>query len=155
MDIIIWVLIMIAALILLLAAWRFFTQRARGTVVILRGLPHSGTHGWRHGSIRYNGEEVSYYKLRSLSPGADLILNRKVTELIGRRKPTPEELDFIPAHVHILEILSAEDRFEVGIGGPGEMALTAWIEAAPDRRRERSSHEELKRNITRRQSRGL
>lgn len=156
MEIIIiaWVLFIIAALVVLLAAWRFFTQRARGTVVILRSQPNAGTHGWRHGSVRYRGDEVFYYKLRSLSPGADLILNRTLTDLLGRRKPTPEELEFMPSHIHILEIDSEGKRFEVGIGGLGEMALTAWIEAAPDQRRQRPDHENLRRRITRRQGRG-
>ncbi|MGP6173427.1 DUF2550 domain-containing protein [Corynebacterium sp. A21] len=154
MEIIIWALVIIAVLAVLLAAWRFFTQRSRGTIVILRALPNTGTHGWRHGSIRYNGDEVEYFKLRSLSPTSDLILNRTVTELVHRRDLRADELAFMPSHVHILEVTSGGTSYEIGIGGHGEMALTAWLEAAPARRRERINHEELKRHFIRRQGRG-
>lgn len=154
MDIIIWVLVTIAVLAALLAAWRFFTQRARGTIVILRSLPNGGTHGWRHGSIRYSGDEVEYFKLRSLSPTSDLIFNRTVTVLAGRRGLSDDELEFMPGHIHILEVVSRDTSYEIGIGAPGEMALTAWLEAAPAQRRERINHAELKRQFTRREGRG-
>lgn len=153
MDIVIWALVIVAAATVLLAAWRFFTLRSRGTIVIIRRLPNDGTHGWRHGSIRYNGDDVEYFKLRSITPMANLVLNRTDTELVGRREVTEAELEFMPSHIHVLEITSRDERFEVGIGGPGEMALTAWIEAAPDRRRERVDHNELRRQITRRKDR--
>ncbi|MGD7002388.1 DUF2550 domain-containing protein [Corynebacterium halotolerans] len=152
-EIITWALVVLAVLAVLLAAWRFFTQRSRGTVVILRRLPNTGTHGWRHGSIRYNGDDLEYFKLRSLSPMADLILNRTDTELEGRRELTGAELEFMPSHIHVLEVTCREDRYEIGIGGPGEMAFTAWVEAAPDRRRERMDPTALRRQIARRQGR--
>lgn len=153
MEIITWALVVIAVLAVLLAAWRFFTQRSRGTVVIMRRLPNEGTHGWRHGSLRYNGDDLEYFKLRSLSPMADLILNRQDTALVERREVSEAETEFMPTHIHILEITCHGDRYEMGIGGPGEMAFTAWVEAAPDRRRERSNHAALRRQISRRQGR--
>lgn len=153
MEIITWALVVVAVFAVLLAAWRFFTQRSRGTIVILRPLPNDGTHGWRHGSIRYNGDDLDYFKLRSLSPMADLILDRKETEVLGRRGITEAETEFMPTHIHVLEIICRGDRYEIGIGGSGEMAFTAWVEAAPNRRRERPDHATLRRQISRRQGR--
>lgn len=153
MDIIAGTLIILAVLAVLLAAWRFLTQRARGTLVILRRLPNEGTHGWRHGSIRYNGDDLEYFKLRSLFPTANLVLNRTDTEVVGRRDVTDAELEFMPAHIHILEFTSRDQRYELGVGAPGEMAFTAWVEAAPDRRRQRVDPTALKRQISRRQGR--
>lgn len=153
MEIVIWALVVVAAAAVLLAAWRFFTLRSRGTIVIIRRLPNDGTHGWRHGSIRYNGDDLEYFKLRSITPMANLVLNRTDTQLVDRREVSQAELEFMPSHIHILEITARDERFEIGIGPAGETALTAWIEAAPDRRRQRVDHNALRRQITRRKDR--
>ena len=67
-----------------LAAWKFFTLRSKGNAVIARRLPAKGTHGWRHGRVVCNGQQLNMYKLRSLSPSADVVLERK--ELTLRRR---------------------------------------------------------------------
>lgn len=58
MEIVTWVLIVFGVLAVLLAVWRFLTLRSRGTTILLRRLPASGVHGWRHGTIRYNGDDL-------------------------------------------------------------------------------------------------
>lgn len=95
MEYLTWGLVIVAVSAVLLAAWRFFTLRSRGTTVILRELPQSGVHGWRHGSFRYNGNDLEYFKLRSLSPMADLILNRLSVTLLDRRDPAADEAVFM------------------------------------------------------------
>ncbi len=136
MEFIIWALVIIAVLAVMLAAWRFFTLRSRGTMVILRQLPQSGVHGWRHGSLRYNGNDLEYFKLRSLSPMADLIVHRLSVELLDRREPTSEEAVFMSEGTNIVRIKSKNDEIELGLDSHGEMALTAWLESAPDVRAE-------------------
>lgn len=136
MEFIIWALVIIAVLAVLLAAWRFFTLRSRGTMVILRHLPQSGVHGWRHGSLRYNGNDLEYFKLRSLSPMADNILHRLSVELLDRREPTSEEAVFMSEGTNIVHIKSKDEEIEMGLDSHGEMAFTAWLEAARDARAE-------------------
>lgn len=147
MEFIIWALVIIAVLAVLLAAWRFFTLRSRGTTVILRHLPQTGVHGWRHGTLRYNGNDLEYFKLRSLSPMADLILNRLSVVLLERRNPTAEEADFMFEQVHILKIWNKDEEIELGMDAHGEMAFTAWLESAPDARSQHSlGPEDFQRN---------
>ncbi|GAB3595474.1 hypothetical protein CFAEC_05830 [Corynebacterium faecale] len=136
MEYIIWALVIIAVLAVMLAAWRFFTLRSRGTTVILRELPQSGVHGWRHGSLRYNGNDLEYFKVRSLSPMANIIFNRLSVELLDRREPTTEEAVFMSDGTRIVRIRSKEKEIEIGLDSHGEMAMTAWLEAARDVRAE-------------------
>lgn len=136
MEFIIAALVIIALLAVVLAAWRFFTLRSRGTTVILRRLPQAGVHGWRHGSLRYNGNDLEYFKLRSLSPMADIIFNRRSVELLDRREPTTEEAVFMSSDTRILHVRSKDTETELGMDPYGEMAFTAWLEAARDARTE-------------------
>lgn len=153
MDIVIWILVVIAVLAVLLAAWRFFTLRSRGTSVILRRLPAAGPHGWRHGTIRYNGDDLEYFKLRSLSPSADLVFHRKTVEFHGMRGMTPEEAEFMAPGLQIFEIAVGDVHYELALDAHGSMALTAWVESAPDVRQERVDHHALREKITRRRGR--
>lgn len=153
MDIVIWVLIVIAVLAVLLAAWRFLTLRSRGTTVILRRLPAGGTHGWRHGTIRYNGDDLEYFKLRSISPMADLVFNRKTVEFHGTRELTAAESSFMASGLSVFDISFGGTRYEIVLDPHGAMALTAWVESAPDIRQERIDHHALREKITRRRGR--
>lgn len=138
MEFITWALVIVAVLAVLLAAWRFFTLRSRGTNVILRVLPQHGVHGWRHGTFRYNGNDLEYFKLRSLSPMADLIMNRLSVTLLDRREQSAEEADFMSQGQKIIHIKSQNEEIEIALDQHGEMAFTAWLEAAPDARAEHS-----------------
>lgn len=138
MEYVFWALVIIAVLAVVLAAWRFFTQRSRGTTVILRHLPQNGVHGWRHGSLRYNGNDLEYFKLRSLSPMADVIFNRLSVSLLSRREPSADEAVFMSSGTYILKIKVKEEELELGFNPHGVMAFTAWLEAAPDARSQHS-----------------
>ncbi|MCK2200640.1 DUF2550 domain-containing protein [Corynebacterium callunae] len=146
MEFITLALVIVAVLAVVLAAWRFFTLRSRGTTVILRHLPQNGLHGWRHGTLRYNANDLEYFKLRSLSPMADLILNRLSVTLLDRREPTAEEAVFMFEGSRVIHIKSKNEELELALDSYGEMAFTAWLEAAPDARSEHSiSAHELQR----------
>ncbi len=153
MDIVMWILIVLAVLAMLLAAWRFLTLRSRGTSVILRRLPASGAHGWRHGTIRYNGEDLEYFKLRSISPMADLVFHRRSVEFNGAREKTAQEEGFMSSELSIFEISVGDLHCEMALDRRGVMALTAWVESAPDARQERVDHHALREKITRRRGR--
>ncbi|AKK08521.1 hypothetical protein CATRI_05305 [Corynebacterium atrinae] len=152
MEIVAWVLVVIAAVAMLLALWRFLTLRSQGTSVIIRRLPASGTHGWRHGRVRYNGEELHYYKLRSLSPGADLVLNRQQLEFLDSRPLTDREASFMDPSLKVTTISNDGQLYEIVVDSRGLMALTAWMESAPNIRQERTDFNKLRNRITRHQN---
>ncbi|ANE03783.1 DUF2550 domain-containing protein [Corynebacterium crudilactis] len=137
MEFITWAVVVVAVLaVILLAAWRFFTLRSKGTSVILRELPQNGVHGWRHGLFRYNGNKLEYFKLRSLLPMSNLTLDRLSVTLLDRRDPVSDEAVFMSKGVKVLHIQSNDDHIEIALNTHSEMAFTAWLEAAPDARAE-------------------
>lgn len=152
MEILAWVLIGLAVFAVLLAVWRFFRLRSRGTTILLRRLPASGVHGWRHGTIRYNGDDLEYFKLRSLSPMADQVFSRQRLEFHEPRQMAPEEADFMSEGLSIATLCSQGNHYEVALDLHSLMALTAWIESAPHERQERINHHRLRSRITRGQN---
>ncbi|MCK7675627.1 DUF2550 family protein [Corynebacterium pygosceleis] len=120
-----------------LAGWRFLRVRATGSGILLRRLPADGAHGWRHGALRYSGDGIEFYKLRSVAPAPDLRFPRTGAEVTGRREPGAAETAFMPAGVRIVELAVRDRRYELALDAQSETALTAWIESAPSARQER------------------
>ncbi|QGU04369.1 DUF2550 domain-containing protein [Corynebacterium comes] len=152
MEIVTWVLIVFAVLAVLLAIWRFLTLRSRGTAILLRRLPASGLHGWRHGTIRYNGDDLEYFKLRSLSPMADQVFTRQRLDLHAPRQVSPAESGFMAEGLSIATLCDAGTHYEIALDQHTLMALTAWIESAPHERQERFDHHRIRSRITRGQN---
>ena len=148
-----WVLLGLAVVVLGLAAWRFIALRPTGTTVALRSLPADGDHGWRHGKLVYDGEDLTYYKLRSLSPGADVVFERRSLDFVKTRRAVDGETDFLAQDVIIVEASQAGTHYEFGVDRNGAMALIAWIESAPDRRQVRSGAHPARQRGTRRRGR--
>lgn len=139
-------------LILLLAGalllWRFVALRSKGTPCLVRKMPAHGVHGWRHGLLRYDGTTVRFYKLRSLNPNADMTFHRCDVTVRGHREPTVCEASFMSSEGNrVLEITCGDRDYELACSSRAAMALTAWIEAAPDRRMERLPAAALKRKF--------
>lgn len=121
------------------AAWRFSRVRGSGARAMVRRLPADGIHGWRHGVLRYDGERLLFYKLRSLSFTHDMVVDRRVLECTGFRDVTGEEREFIPDDIaHVLEVKAPDGGLEFAADRRTEMGLVSWIESAPDARAERT-----------------
>lgn len=131
----------IAALVLAVlaaaAAWRFSMVRNSGARAMMRELPAEGVHGWRHGVMRYDGERLLFFKLRSLTFHHDIELDRRGVEFEGFRDVTEEEREFMPEIGHVLRFSGPTGEFEFAADKHTEMGLVSWVEAAPDARKER------------------
>ena len=62
-------LITVLLLAVLALSYRLWKLRQGGTAAILRDIPAVGGHGWRHGVIRYRGDEAAFYRLSSFAGG--------------------------------------------------------------------------------------
>ena len=150
MEIVTWVVVVVGVLAVLLALWRFLTLRSRGQSVLLRRLPATGVHGWRHGTLRYDGDELRYYKLRSISPRADHVFHRQLLEFLETRDVAAAEQGFMAEDLRIATLSDEQGvHYEFALDTHGLMALTAWVESAPDIRHERIDHAALRNRITR------
>lgn len=135
---IVWTLIaVLCVLAVIAAAWRFFALRSRGTAVVVRPLPSRDARQWRHGVLLYNEAEAQLFKLLSLAPWPDFLMERHNTEIINRRPVNDKEQGMLEADLRILEMRSGNQTFEVAVDAGGDTALVAWIESGPSPRRVR------------------
>ncbi|MHA2788736.1 DUF2550 domain-containing protein [Corynebacterium sp. S7] len=154
MEFIGWVLIALAVLCMVLAALRFFALRSRGSTVLLRVLPASGEHGWRHGKIQYSGDTLYYFKLRSLIPRADITLDRSHLVVESHREISDNEREFMPTAARILTVKSESATYEIAANRHVIMALISWIESAPNPRQEKADFKSLSQRIGRQREQG-
>ncbi|MDK8794738.1 DUF2550 domain-containing protein [Corynebacterium sp. MSK044] len=134
---------LVAAVFSAAGLWRFVAVRKTGTQALMRALPAESVHGWRHGIVRYSGSRMTFYMLRSLSFGADVVLSRNAIHVTGRREATETEREFMPG-VEVVLIFSADGReYEFACDQHTGMALVSWLESAPDRRQVRTDMNDL------------
>nr|WP_246858229.1 DUF2550 domain-containing protein [Corynebacterium sp. sy017] len=136
----------IALFFVVFAAWRFLTLRSKGTPVILRRLPATGTHGWRHGLFRYHGDSLHYFMLRSIAPLADMLFERTHVVIKGHRDVTNREDSFLFGD-KIVQFSHHGQDYELVCSPHAEMAFTAWVEAAPSSRMDKMNPKDLLRRI--------
>ena len=131
-------LLLAVGIVVLLAAIRFFSHRSRGTQVLVRTLPAGDTRGWRHGVIRYSGEDMEFYKLRSLNPSCDMRFDRRVVTYVGTRPLDDDEASFIVQPAEAVHLRIGTQDVEIALEPDSALALNAWIESAPSPRQERT-----------------
>ncbi|QPK80300.1 DUF2550 domain-containing protein [Corynebacterium lizhenjunii] len=132
-----------------LAAVRFVKLRSSGAQVLVRELPAKDSYSWRHGIVRYTGEHMECFKLRSLWPAPDLKIPRLDVSIVGTRTLDDEEASFMPDATNAVEIAAGDRHFEFALDQRGAMALQAWVESAPSRRQERADAKVLRERMER------
>lgn len=142
-EILAFLLLLVATLVAIAVGWRFTNVRNSGVQGIIRMLPAEGAHGWRHGVLRYAGEEARFYKLRSLSFNYDYSLDRRTVTFNGIRELTDQEREFMPGVEGVLQLTGPKGDFEFAGDRHAEMALISWVESAPDSRAQRSDMNQL------------
>lgn len=149
MEVILWIVAGIGVLGLILAGGRFVFLRSRGTNVVLRRLPAEDAHGWRHGTLQYNGDDLQYFKLRSVLPAPDRVFVRSQVSFSGHRRPTAEEETFFSEGTVIVTAETKGEKLEFALDRHGAMALIAWIESAPPENQVRENALDLWTKTTR------
>jgi hypothetical protein len=134
---------LVTVLLLAVAAlsYRLWKLRQGGTAAILRDIPAVGGHGWRHGVIRYRGDEARYYRLSSLRWWPDRRLSRRGLEVISRRAPRGDEFDIMTDAIVVLELHDTTvDRwrgYEIALDRGALTAFLSWVESSPSPRARR------------------
>jgi hypothetical protein len=139
-------MVMVALVSLLLLAvlglsFRLWKLRQGGTPAILRDVPAVGGHGWRHGVIRYRGEEARFYRLSSVRLWPDRRLTRRGLEVLSRRAPRGDEFDIMTEEVVVLELQDVSGTpargYEIALDRGALTAFLAWVESRPSPRARR------------------
>lgn len=134
---------LVSVLMLAVAAlsYRLWKLRQGGTAAILRDIPAVGGHGWRHGVIRYRGDEARYYRLSSLRWWPDRRLSRRGLEVISRRAPRGDEFDIMTDEIVVLELHDTTVEnwrgYEMALDRGALTAFLSWVESSPSPRARR------------------
>lgn len=121
------VLVVVAALIVR----RMQLLRGGGVDVRLRSRADPDGAGWRIGIGRYRGDELAWFRIASLWPGPDVVVDRTLLEIIDRRAPTEAERDALP-HAGVVLCCRTPARVLELAMGPGVLTgFLAWLEATP------------------------
>ena len=125
----------------LMLGFRLLKMRQGGTAAILRDAPAVGGHGWRHGVVRYRGDEARFYRLSSVRLWPDRRLSRCGLEVVGRRPPRGDESDIMTEETVVLELQeSTSDRsrsYEMALDRGALTAFLSWVESSPSPRSRR------------------
>lgn len=132
-------LVVVLFVAVLLLGYRLWKMRHGGTAAILRDTPASGGHGWRHGVIRYRGDEARFYRLSSVRWWPDRRLGRRGLEIVGRRAPRGDEFDIMTDETTVLELLDADQQcgYEMALDRGALTAFLSWVESRPSPRARR------------------
>ena len=139
------VIALIGALLLIVPAMiiRLWNLGQGGTAAMLRDTPAAGGHGWRHGVLRYRGDEAQFYRLSSLRLWPDRRLGRRGLEVIARRPPRGDEFDIMTEETVILELHdstgSLNRGYEIALDRGALTAFQSWVESRPSPRTRRSA----------------
>ena len=134
-------LIAVLLLIVLALTIRLWNLGQGGMAAILRDLPAVGGHGWRHGVLRYRGDEARFYRLSSLRLWPDRRLGRRGLEVLARRAPRGDEFDLMTEETVVLELLDATADaprgYELALDRGALTAFLSWVESRPSPRSRR------------------
>ncbi|WP_371830486.1 DUF2550 domain-containing protein [Antrihabitans cavernicola] len=131
------VIVVLACVLVALAAsatYRLILLRRGGTAAILRTIPATGDHGWRHGLIRYGEESLVFYKLSSLRLGPDSRIYRQGIEVEDRRGPRDSEFDIMTEEVVVLAVSDEDRNYEVALDRGALTGFLSWVESRPSGR---------------------
>jgi len=107
---------------------RFNLRRALGTVDA--SICTAG-NSWRMGVCRYQDSELEWFRLLSLSFRPRHSFRRSSLELLGRRKPTEEELTRLQPDVVVVELQHEGQSFMLAMRFDAYAGLSSWLEAGP------------------------
>jgi len=134
-------LTVVLLLVVLALSIRLWNLGQGGTAAILRDVPAVGGHGWRHGVLRYRGDEAQFYRLSSLRLWPDRRLGRRGLEVIARRGPRGDEFDLMTEETVVLELCdstaSPARDYELAVDLGALTAFLSWVESRPSPRSRR------------------
>ncbi|KDF01197.1 hypothetical protein Y900_020210 [Mycolicibacterium aromaticivorans JS19b1 = JCM 16368] len=134
-------LVTVLGLVVAALTYRLWKLRQGGTAAILRDAPAIGGHGWRHGVIRYRGDEARFYRLSSLRWWPDRRLSRRGLEVIARRGPRGDEFDIMSDAIVVLELHDITGErgrgYEMALDRGALTAFLSWVESSPSPRARR------------------
>jgi hypothetical protein len=117
---------------LVMRRWRVI--RSGGVDVSLRRVKSSrptSTRGWNLGLMHYQGDEVAWFRVISLSRGAEVRLSRRDLEIVDRRHPGPSEEHVVAADATVLRCRDRQRTVELAMSREVLTGFLSWLESNP------------------------
>ena len=107
-------------------------QRGGGTIDLsLRLKAKTPGRGWVHGIGRFEGDDLAWYRVFSLSPRPRRRLCRRGLAVLERREPRSEERRALSPEAVVLRLASRSGEVEVAMSGSAMTGALSWLEATP------------------------
>jgi len=97
----------------------------------VRASAPTSTRGWNLGVLRYQGEEIAWFRVISLSGGAELRLNRRQIKITDRRRPGPSEEFVLASDATVLRCRDGGRTVELAMSQDVLTGFLSWLEATP------------------------
>jgi hypothetical protein len=111
---------------------RRFLARSGGSLELSwrlkRGQPD---RGWVLGVGRYDGDELQWFRVFSLSNRPRRALSRRDVVVEGRRRPTAGETRSLLRGAEVLQLTTAKGPVEIAMEASAITGFLAWLEARP------------------------
>lgn len=137
-----WWIILVAVGVVLIAltvALYFFylhmmALKDKGTGVLMRFLPATDGHGWRHGILIYEENRVRFYKLLKFVNRKAFDLDRDKLRISSRRSPHGLEIPLMDETTRIVVLVGCDPEVELALSPSAHAALLSWLESRPSKR---------------------
>jgi hypothetical protein len=132
LDLLLGVVLVVLVPFLLVSARRRVLAREGGAIELslrLRQRRHGG--GWVLGVGRYDGDDLQWFRVFSLSPRPRRTLSRRDLQVTGRRQPKGPEALALLKGVEVIELRGPGGSVEIALDPSALTGFLAWLEASP------------------------
>ena len=132
LDVVGLLVLLVVASLGALALRRSRLRRRGGSVDCSLRLRTSVPHrGWALGIAVYAGEDLTWYRVFSLSPRPGRVLSRRGLSVVSRREPSPRErMALLPGSI-VLALSDGGPTVEIGMTDAALTGFLSWLESAP------------------------
>ncbi len=110
---------------------RWLAREGGAIEMSYRLKPKSQGRGWALGVGRYDGDELEWFRVFSLSTRPRRRLNRRELEVRARRTPRGPESLALQKGMQVVELRAHGEAVEIGLDPSALTGFLAWLEALP------------------------
>jgi hypothetical protein len=113
-----------------LSVRRRWLSRSGGAIEMsFRLKPNTQGRGWVLGVGRFDGDELQWFRVFSLSTRPRRTLSRRSLQVRGRRIPKGPEALALLKGMEVVELLAAGTKVEIALDSSALTGFLAWLEA--------------------------
>jgi hypothetical protein len=132
LELVVGLVLAAAALLLAVSLRRRWLSREGGAIdMSWRLKPRAHGRGWVLGVGRYDGDDLEWFRVFSLSTRPRRRLHRADLTVVKRRHATGAEAMALMKGMEVVELRSAGSPVEVGLDPSALTGFLAWLEARP------------------------